>query len=72
MLFKGQPYSDYKQQVLSSLDAMWVKLADLEHNMDFTRLSIITDIDMERWEKYRKFRAEIYDKLRGHSVRETL
>ena len=60
---KGQSYEEYKTQVFQSKDAMLVKLADLEHNMDLTRLSTISDADLIRWEKYRKFRVEILEKL---------
>ena len=60
---KGQSYEEYKTQVFQSKDAMLVKLADLEHNMDLTRLSTISYADLIRWEKYRKFRVEILEKL---------
>lgn len=60
---KGQSYDEYKAKVFSSEDAMRVKLADLEHNMDLTRLPSFTDKDLVRLDKYRKFRKEIRKKL---------
>ncbi len=36
--FKHQSYEDYKEVVFSSRDAMLVKLCDLRHKYDITRL----------------------------------
>lgn len=49
---KGQTPEEYLEAVLSSEDAMFVKLADLEHNMDLKRLKGITQKDLNRVEKY--------------------
>lgn len=55
----GQSYEDYVQRVLSSEDAMKVKLHDLFHNIDTRRLKKVTDKDMERVKKYREFASQI-------------
>ena len=51
---KGQSYDDYLSQILSCEDAIQVKLADLKDNMDLTRLSELTEKDIERVKKYHK------------------
>lgn len=39
----GQSYSEYLNQVKSNPDAVLVKMADLRHNSDFTRLRGVTE-----------------------------
>lgn len=51
---KDEKYEDYIERVLRSKYARIVKKADLEHNMDLTRLPEITDKDIERTKKYHK------------------
>jgi (p)ppGpp synthase/HD superfamily hydrolase len=51
---KGQNYEDYLALVKDCADAIPVKLADLKDNMDLTRLSELTEKDMERVKKYHK------------------
>jgi (p)ppGpp synthase/HD superfamily hydrolase len=55
-----EPYEAYLVRVAADWMARRIKLADLRHNMDPTRMPDrpITDRDLERWEKYR--RAYIY------------
>lgn len=60
----GQTYDEYKQRVFVSEDAMRVKLADLEHNMDLSRISLLTENDITRQEKYQLFYSEIIEKLK--------
>lgn len=50
---KSVPYMDYVAGVKSNDLARTVKLADLAHNSDLSRLSEVTDADLERVEKYR-------------------
>ncbi|KYF34968.1 Guanosine-3',5'-bis(Diphosphate) 3'- pyrophosphohydrolase [Streptococcus mitis] len=40
--------------VKSNPIARCVKLADLKHNSDLSRLATITEKDLERFEKYKK------------------
>ena len=48
------PYMDYIKNIKSNDIARKVKLADLRHNSDKTRLPKITDEDLKRYEKYKK------------------
>ena len=45
---------DYIEQVNKNEIARNVKIADLKHNMDLSRLNNITDKDLKRVEKYKK------------------
>lgn len=51
---KGQDYQTYLKTVKSNPLARAVKLADLKHNSDLSRLETITDKDLEGLEKYKK------------------
>lgn len=51
---KGQDYQTYLYSVKENKLARVVKLADLRHNSDLTRLMNITEKDRERKEKYQK------------------
>ena len=51
---KGQDYQTYLNSVKENKLARVVKLADLRHNSDLTRLMNITEKDRERKEKYQK------------------
>ncbi len=59
----NQSYDLYVQSVLSNEDAMRVKLADIKHNVDLTRLKKITEKDKERQHKYIKLYNEIEQTL---------
>ena len=48
------PYMDYVAQIKTNPIAKAVKLADLRHNSDMSRLETITDYDWVRAEKYKK------------------
>lgn len=61
---EGKSLKEYRKQVLESVDAMKVKLADLEHNSDISRLPDgLTDKDLRRLENYKIFKEEIIAKL---------
>ena len=47
-------YMDYISKIKENEIAKKVKIADLTHNSDSTRLIKITDVDRERFEKYKK------------------
>lgn len=51
---KGQDYQTYLNSVKENKLARVVKLVDLRHNSDLTRLMNITEKDRERKEKYQK------------------
>ena len=61
----GETYDEYKSRVMSNVDAMQVKLADLRHNSDIRRLKnkTITDKDIARTVKYQQFYLEIISVL---------
>ena len=47
------PYFEYINSLKFNEIARVVKIADLKHNMDLTRLKKVTDNDLSRHEKYR-------------------
>ena len=51
---KGLDYFDYIKRLSKNPIARKVKLADLEHNMDLSRLNRITEENKKRIEKYQK------------------
>ena len=51
------PYLEYVAAVRENPVARAVKLADLRHNSDLTRLNTVTDTDRKRLEKYRAAEA---------------
>lgn len=48
------PYMDYVARIKTNPIARAVKLADLRHNSDSTRLEVLTEFDLRREEKYKK------------------
>ena len=50
---KGQSYQEYLEKVKSNNLARVVKLADLKHNSDLSRLKSVTNKDYDRVEKYK-------------------
>jgi (p)ppGpp synthase/HD superfamily hydrolase len=50
----GVPYMDYVQKLAVNPTAKQVKLADLRHNSDLTRLDEIDEKALQRSEKYKK------------------
>ena len=48
------PYLDYVKKLRDNQIAKTVKLADLRHNSDLSRLEIVTEKDIQRVEKYKK------------------
>lgn len=51
---KSVPYLDYVRALKRNQFARAVKLADLRHNSDLSRLPKVTSADEERLEKYQK------------------
>lgn len=56
---KGQSSKNYKKNLKTNPDAIKVKLADLKHNLDISRLKHITEKDKARIENYLKFYQEL-------------
>lgn len=51
---RGEPYTEYLEQVKENELARKVKIVDLQHNMDLSRIPNPTKRDFERLEKYKK------------------
>jgi (p)ppGpp synthase/HD superfamily hydrolase len=51
---KKEDYCSYIKRLSENSIARKVKIKDLEHNMDLTRLSTVTEKDLKRVEKYKK------------------
>ena len=51
---KSEPYLDYVKRVKVNNIARYVKIADLMHNADLSRLDTITPKDLERVAKYQE------------------
>ncbi len=49
----SEPYMDYVARIKENPVARAVKLADLEHNRDMSRLSVVDDYALKRAEKYK-------------------
>ena len=54
---KGESYDKYLSRVKANPIARLVKIADLTHNMDLSRLPVVTEKDLARKEKYVKAKA---------------
>lgn len=50
----GIPYFEYVEKIKENPIARAVKMADLAHNSDLSRLETVTRRDLERIEKYKK------------------
>lgn len=50
----SMPYMDYVKEIAKNPIAKAVKLADLAHNSDLTRLDIVDEKALKRAEKYKK------------------
>lgn len=48
------PYMDYVRQIKTNPIARAVKISDLTHNSDLSRLSTVSEKDLERVKKYRE------------------
>jgi guanosine-3',5'-bis(diphosphate) 3'-pyrophosphohydrolase len=55
----GEAYEDYILRVKSNAIARKVKIADLTHNMDISRISNPTEKDFQRLEKYQKVLSQL-------------
>ena len=59
---KDEDYQDYLNRVKANEIARIVKLSDLNHNMQLSRLPKVTSKDLQRVEKYKKAREFLEDK----------
>ncbi len=51
---RGESYEDYIDRIACNIDSVKVKLEDLDHNTDLTRLVLFTTKDSDRMAKYHK------------------
>lgn len=51
---RGEPYDDYIRRVATNPDSRKVKLEDLKHNSDITRMKGLREKDFKRLEKYHR------------------
>lgn len=51
---KNVPYLEYVRQIKTNPIARAVKISDLKHNSDLTRLDTVSEKDINRVEKYKK------------------
>ena len=56
---KEEPYMDYVMKIKGNELARAVKLADLAHNSDLSRLPSVTEKDLQRVEKYKQAMAAL-------------
>lgn len=59
---ENEDYFDYIRRIKTNPLATKVKLSDLKHNSDLTRLDTVTDKDLQRIEKYKKAREILTQK----------
>lgn len=59
----GESYEEYIEKISKSELATKVKIADLTHNSDLTRLKTVTDKDIQRYNKYQKSIEYLKSKL---------
>lgn len=62
--YDNEPHVEYVSKIAANRDAVQVKLADLRHNSDITRMKGLRDKDFKRLEKYSrmyKFLKEVFD-----------
>ena len=53
-------YDEYITRIKNNSIACKVKIADLTHNLDKTRLDFVTEVDVKRNEKYKKALQILY------------
>ena len=53
-------YDEYIKRIKNNAIACKVKIADLTHNLDKTRLDFVTEVDVKRNEKYKKALQILY------------
>ena len=60
----GESYDDFIERTLTDTMASYVKLADIEDNMDLSRLKTVTAKDKARYNKYKKVHTRIKKHLK--------
>lgn len=60
----GDTEEQYRERVMANKDAVLVKIADLQHNLDVRRLAVLTDGDANRMRRYHEFYKKLMS-MRG-------
>lgn len=60
---EGEDYMDFVKRAKQNKISRQVKIADLKHNMNLTRLEYVTEKDLQRNEKYKKALAFLEDTI---------
>jgi guanosine-3',5'-bis(diphosphate) 3'-pyrophosphohydrolase len=60
---RGETMQQYKDKVMTNVDAIKVKMCDLRHNSDIRRLKGLTEKDFKRTQAYHIFYSELKEKL---------
>lgn len=55
----GESSKHYHRKIKSNIDAVAVKIADLQHNSDLTRLKVVTEKDVRRTKQYRDLQLKL-------------
>ena len=63
----GESYDKFVERTITDTMASYVKLADLEDNMDLSRLKTVTEKDRARLKKYKKVHARITKHLKDEA-----
>ena len=64
---EGESYDKFVERTLTDTAACLVKLADIEDNMDLSRLKTVTEKDKARLKKYKKVHARITKHLKNEA-----
>lgn len=64
----GLSYEQYKKNILSSRRLSKIKMCDLLHNMDISRIAEPSESDLRRLKKYKQFYSEIVHELNDPSL----
>ena len=56
---KGEDYSEYIKRVKKDTDAVKIKIADLEDNMDLKNTKELTQVDIEKMNRRKKYYREL-------------
>lgn len=60
---KGEDYSDYIKRIKKDPDAVKIKIADLEDNMNIKNTKELTQVDIEKMNRRKKYYRELKNLL---------
>jgi len=63
---RNQPYEEYIENICGNMDAITVKMEDLKHNSDITRLKGVTEKDTKRMVKYHNAYLRLIEAKRNY------